>query len=345
MTIRLRTGFFIILGLLALWFLYLERAILTPFVLAGIFAYIFNPIVNFFTHKIKLPRTLSVIIIYAIILSIIIIAGTFLTKRVLDESTELKNYIDTLVVTTREQVNTLPDWLRPTANDTLSSLEKSKVFRTQSVFSLFPKAISRILSFFILLFAGFYFLKDGRNMIDKFLNLFPSERKIELEIILRKINSVLGGYLRGQIFLVLIVAGILFACLSVLGVRFALILAIFSGLAEIVPIIGPITAGSIAAFVVLITGTVGFSLSPVQGAIVVGIVYFVVRHLQDYFITPHIMGKITKIHPLLIFFAVLAGGHILGILGYILAVPVAAIIRILLEFSMDKITDKTLTEA
>lgn len=341
MTIRLRTAFYLGLTILTLWFLFAERVILVPFILAGIFAYLFNPVVNFFSTKIKFSRTLSVIIIYLVLVSLLVVASMFLARQVIEESSELKNLINHLLKTARVQINTLPFWLKPTVQETVSSFEKSKIFLPLDIFSLFPGAISRIVSFFIFLFSGFYFLKEGKSMIDKLLNLVPKNHRIDIEILLRKINSVLGAYLRGQILIVAIVSFMLFVALSILGVRFALILAIFSGFAEIVPIIGPIAAGGVAALVVLITGTVNFSLTPIYGALVVAAIYFVIRQFQDYFINPYVMGKITKLHPLIILFAVLAGGHIWSLLGIILAVPIAAIIKILLEFSVNKINEQT----
>ena len=340
MTIGLRTAFFIVLGIFVIGFLYLERAILTPFIVAGIFAYIFNPVVDFFSHKIKLPRSLSILIIYFIIIFAVVFSGVVFARRVIDESSDLKIYVDHLLLTTKTQVASLPDWLRPSINETLLSLDKIKGTSAMSVFSVFPQAISRILSFFIFLFAGFYFLKEGRNFVNRLLGYFPSEYRMDLEILLRKINQILSGYLRGQIFLVFLVSLVLFLALSVLGVRFALILAVFSGIAEIVPIIGPILAGTVAAIVVLVTGGGNFNLSPVQMAVVVVVVYFVVRQIQDYFITPLVMGRITKLHPLVILFAVLSGGHSFGILGLILAVPITAILKLLIDYFFDKINNR-----
>lgn len=340
MALRLRTFFFLTLGILAVWFLYLDRAILTPFVLAALFAYIFNPIVNFFYHKVKLPRTVAIIIIYAIIISAIVLISIVLTRRIVDESFELNSYIREIIGISKGQLSTLPDWTQPLVNEALISLESSKIFSPQYLFSLFPQAISRIVSFFIFLFSAFYFLKEGGKFFDSILHLVPKKHKIDVEILIRKANRVLGSYLRAQIFLIFLVALMHFAALSILGVKFALIIAIFSGFAEIVPIIGPITAGTVAALVVFLTGTVNFGLTPIQGATAVGIIYFVVRHLQDYLINPHIMGRIAKLHPILILFAVLSGGHLMGILGFLLAVPIVATIKILIEFFLDKINQK-----
>ncbi|HUD09457.1 MAG TPA: AI-2E family transporter [Patescibacteria group bacterium] len=340
MTLRLRSVFLIVVGLLLLWFLYLERAVLTPFVLAAIFAYIFNPVVNFFSHHLRLPRALSALIIYLAIVIIVAMAGMAFSSRIIEESLELKQEAITITKTAQSQINSLPGWLKPAVNETLVSFEKGTFISFPSVVSFVPKAFSRILSFIVFLFAAFYFLKEGRRMFDKMLNFVPNDYKIEADILIRKINSVLGGYLRGQIFLVFFVALALFISLTILGVKFALILAVFSGFAEIVPIIGPIVAASVAALAAFIGGGSNFGLAPLQMALAVVVIYAVVRQIQDYLINPYVMGKITKLHPLIILFAVIAGEHIAGIVGLILAVPIAGVIKIIFEYSLDKINSE-----
>ncbi|HYM65539.1 MAG TPA: AI-2E family transporter [Candidatus Sulfotelmatobacter sp.] len=338
MTLRLRTLFFIITGSLLIWFLYIERAILTPFILAAIFAYIFNPIVNFFYHKLKLPRIVTVIAIYSIIISLVVFSGFAFSNRVVSESYLLRQEVYNISKTAKNQINYLPDWAKPTIVDTLSALEKTSNITYPSIFTFAPKAFSRVLSLIIFLFAAFYFLKEGRNMIDKILNFVPGDYRVEVDILTRKINSILGSYLRGQIFLVFFVSSVLFIILTILGVKFSFILAVFSGFAEIVPIIGPIVATAVAALVAFVGGTTNFNLAPIQLSIAVIIVYFIVRQVQDYFVNPYIMGKITKLHPLVILFSVIAGEHIAGILGLILAVPIAGVIRIIFEYSLEKVS-------
>lgn len=325
-----------------MWFFYLERAILTPFILAAIFAYIFNPVVNFFSNHLKLPRALSVLIIYFAIVLIVAAVGMAFSSRIIEESGELKQEAVQITKTAKSQINSLPDWIRPTANDTLYSFEKVTALSAPTLLSIVPKAFSRILSFIIFIFAAFYFLKEGRKMFDKFLKFVPNDFKVETEILMRKINSVLGSYLRGQVFLIFFISLLLFICLTILGFKFALILAVFSGFAEIVPIIGPIVAATVAAIVVFIIGVANFGLNPLQAAIAVIIIYTVVRQVQDYLINPYVMGKITKLHPLIILFAVIAGEHTAGILGLILAVPIAGVLKIIFEYSLDKINESSL---
>lgn len=335
MTIRLRTLFLLALGVLIIWFLYLEREILTPFILAAIFAYIINPLVSFVSEKTKLPRVFSIIGIFLLIIGVLLFGSITLSGKISEESSEIQNFAQNLIKTANFQVGNLPYWARPAAEDVLSSLNQTKLVALS--LSVVPRALSGVISFVIFIFAGFFFLKEGRSFVDKFLNLIPNDYKIEIEILIRKVNSVFGGYLRGQLLLVFLVSTALFIALSLLGIKFALLLAIFSGFAELVPFIGPIVAGAVAAIAAFITQSSNFNVDPAQLALVVIIIYFILRQVEDYFVIPFIMGKITKLHPLIILFSVLAGGHIGGLLGLILAVPVAGMVRIFLEFSLDKL--------
>jgi predicted PurR-regulated permease PerM len=267
----------------------------------------------------------------------VVLSAITLSKRVVEESSELANQVNVITTTAKYQVNNLPDWIRPTVNDALKTFETPKTFSFASIFSVFPRAFSGLISLIIFLFSAFYFLKEGKSMIERGLNFVPNDYKVEVEILLRRINSVLGGYLRGQIFLVFFVVLVLFICLTILGVKFALILAVFSGFAEIVPIIGPLVAVTVAALIGFLGGTANFGLSPIQLAVAIIIIYTVVRQVQDYFVTPYVMGKITQLHPLIILFAVIAGGHTAGIIGLILAVPIAGVVKIIFEYSLDKI--------
>ncbi|HSW97197.1 MAG TPA: AI-2E family transporter [Candidatus Saccharimonadales bacterium] len=337
MTIRLRTAFFIILGLLFVCFLFIERGILRPFIIAGIFAYIFNPTVNFFSEKIKLPRIVSIVIIYALLIGLFVGLGILLTQRITAEADDIRSYANQLLYTANAQLYTLPDWLKPTVNDLLYTVRRGTFFTPTSIVPFFPQAVSRVVSFIIFIFSAFYLLKDGEMGIKRTMSFVPKYYRSDVKMLLDKINAVLGGYLRGQVFLVFLMSVFTFIALSIIGVRFALVIGIFSGFAEIVPVIGPIIAATVAIIVVLVTGTANFGLTSINAAIIVAVTYFVLRHLEDYFVIPEVMGKITKLPPFIIFFAVIAGGHLWGVLGLILAVPIAAIIKILLEYSFEQI--------
>lgn len=101
------------------------------------------------------------VIVYLFIVFILIFLGTVITRGILHESSELKDYIDQATDVTEQQMNALPNWTKPTVDEMLISLQQSKLFSPHALFTFFPHAISRIVSLFIFLFSGFYFLKEG----------------------------------------------------------------------------------------------------------------------------------------------------------------------------------------
>lgn len=342
MNISLRAFFFSLLGILLIWFVYVERAILTPFIVAAMFAYLFNPVITFVSDKLRIPRTVTILVIYGALIGLFIFAMLQVSSQVFEESSELRMFASHTLANAKTQLSGLPDWARPTAYQLLTELQKSRFlnfFTTPNLFPFVSRAISRIISFFIFLFSGYYFLKDGGKFFDRIIARVPNNYKKTVADIFQEINLILSKYLRGQVFLILLMGVITYIALAILGVRFAASIAIFSGFAEIVPIVGPIVAGGVAVTVVLLTGHANFGISPLNTALIVAAVYFVFRQMEDYFVIPYVMGSITKLPPFLIFFAVVAGGHLAGILGLILAVPVAAVLRILLEFSLKKIEE------
>ena len=151
MTLRLRSVFFIVIGLLILWFLYIERAILTPFILAAIFAYIFNPLINFFSKIFKFPRVLSIILVYAILIFSVVYIGTLLTRELIRESANIREIILNYIFYLKSNVDSLPPVIQPyiSSYSDISRLQIERLLGLASfpVFSLFffwsfPKAFA-----------------------------------------------------------------------------------------------------------------------------------------------------------------------------------------------------------
>ncbi len=336
---RIETIIFIVVCAVIAWFVYLDRGILTPFIVAAIFAYLTNPIVLFFMHALRLSRTKAVSLFFVLFLTITFFIGFTAIRQLFLESVELQRDIGRLLHVTQTELGSAPVWIRGLVDDTLLSIQTSDYLSPKVVLLLFPQAISRVLSFIIFGFSAFFLLKDGRKMIHAAVGALPSRFQADSELLLQRINAVLNSYLRGQLILIAWVSGVLFIVLTIMGVRFALLIAIFSGFAEIIPFIGPIIATCTAVFVVLITGTINFSLPIVQGAILVGVIFIVIRQLQDYIITPFVMQKATNLHPLVILFSVLSGEHLFGVLGLLLAVPVVASIRVIWNFARTRLEE------
>ncbi|MCL4397707.1 AI-2E family transporter [Patescibacteria group bacterium] len=331
MKIERRHLLYIIFGLALLAVLYAVRSVLMPFILAAIFAYLLNPLVTFLTHRLKLPRPLAIALIYILIIGGLAAIAINVGVRFGQESDEFAAEARNFIRQTNSQITLLPEWLQPFALDAFESVRASLLLPNRRVTAYLPGALNRTVSLLVFLVAAFYFLKDGHSFQKNLLNFLPAKTREEGTEILAKINQVLGNYLRGQLLLIAIMAVFTYIGLILIGVRYALILAIFTGFAEIVPLIGPVMAAAVATIVAF---TDQFSrLGPVPFLDVIAVIslYTVLRQAEDLFIIPQVMGRATKLHPLLVMFAVLAGGHLFGVVGYVLAVPVVASIKVIIN--------------
>jgi predicted PurR-regulated permease PerM len=133
---------------------------------------------------------------------------------------------------------------------------------------------------------------------------------------------------------------LLFIPLSILGVPYALVIAVASGTLEILPIIGPWSAAGIAIIATLFQSEMPFGLSNPSMAALIGAIYFTLRQIEDNFIIPNVMGPLVRLHPVVVIFAILAGGAIGGAFGLFIAIPMAAVVRILLSYLYRKMTDQ-----
>ncbi|MCL4338256.1 AI-2E family transporter [Patescibacteria group bacterium] len=319
----------------ALLFLFVIRGVLTPFILAAILAYILNPSVRFLSEKLHIPRTLSVVTIYILVAAILVIASARSGILLARESRELGSELSKLRYISANQLSDYPDWLRFTIMELAANRELVYSFTPTRLTPYFSGALSGIVSTLIFLVSGFYFLKDGDMMIRKLIGSLPPKYRKIAEDIFSRTSTVLNDYLRGQIFLVFLMAVVSFIVLSLLHVRYALTLGIFTGIAEIVPIVGPVIAGAAAVLVAIFDGINTLNLPPLMQGLVVALAYFILREAEDILIIPVVLGKATKLHPFVVLFAVVAGAHLWGILGMILAVPVTALFRTLLEYYLE----------
>ena len=137
-----------------------------------------------------------------------------------------------------------------------------------------------------------------------------------------KIADTLIGYAKTQLIIIVIVTGISWLALSLLQVRFALLLAIITGTLSVVPTLGMITASIIACLVAIFDGTRFLAGPSFLEGLVILLLFVILNFLIDLFVSPYLMGKSAKIHPLLLFAAVLIGSALFGFLGAFLAIPV-----------------------
>lgn len=331
------------LGIILVMFLYLERGVLGPFILAGVFAFILNPPINGLVRTLRLPKAIWIFVIYLLLFAVVGLVITVIGGRLLAEARQVTegNSLDT---TAAQTIDSLPSWniygvnvgLRTTAQELLASLRDAAAHYQRQAIPFFSGAAREAVGVLVFFLAGFYFLKDGHKFKAYLLSVFPERHHEDVHTIWSRVGVIMGNYLRGQLILIAIMSVASYLLLETLGVRYALILAVLTGFLEIIPYVGPITAGAIAVGTAFLTGQNRFGLDPGSLAITIAVGYFILRQMEDYFVMPHLYARLTKLHPLVVIFSVLAGGHIFGLIGLVLAVPIAASAKMILEYLLGK---------
>ncbi|MDZ4720639.1 MAG: AI-2E family transporter [Roseiflexaceae bacterium] len=320
----------------------------TPFIAAGITAYLFNPLITWLHHRTKVGRGAWIGLLYLILGLLIYLLVRFIGPIIAGEYRELVRTIPTLIKDLREQ-------LQNNATINLGGLQFNAGPADQSLTALlseigrqipaqaprlFATVIETLLLFVSYLMVTYYLLDQADRVMEWIYGLVPAPYRAEIRTLGQQIDAVLAGYVRGTLLLVPIMAVMLYIALLILGVRYALILAIISGFLEIIPLIGPWSAAGITIIVSLFQVTTAFGWPHWLLAGVIGLVYFVLRILEDNFIIPRIVGGAVHLHPMLVIFAILAGGALGGAFGLFVAIPVAGVLRILLRYFYYKLIDQ-----
>lgn len=316
----------VVIVLLVLWFLYFVRDIVAIVFVSIIIAAALSPIVDRWSKR-GFPRTLSIVLIYLLVLGILGAIVYFVLPPMIEQikqlADRLPNYFTTFsnfVISLRDVSN---NGLLSASQESLNSISNffggflNNIFNTTIGF--FNGAAALIMIFILTL----YFLLDENGIKKFFISLLPIRQKNRIVQVANKIGIKLGGWLRGQIVLGIAVGLVVYLGLSLLNMPYALTLAILAGVLEIVPIIGPIIAAIPAILI-------AFTVSPTM-ALIITIFYILVQELENKLLVPKVMQYAVGLNPVTIIIIILIGAKLMGILGILLAVPVAAVIYVILE--------------
>lgn len=331
-----------------LLFLWKVNEILTPFVWAIVTAYVLTPVVIFLSRRTNLPRRLWAILLYVALLGLVIWGlGTLaplLSQQVAEFSKEIPNYFKEagklLGQSKIEALGVSIDLDAPNAQISKQVSQMASEFGRGFLPGAIPRVAESLLKLLVYLVSTFFLLLEMERIGGLFVRYTPEVARVELGPWVRRINHVLGAYIRGQLFLVVLMSVVSFIALTLLGVKFAPLLAIFTGLVETMPFIGPYIAGGVAVLVALTQGSAPYGWSPTTLAIAVAITYTVLRQLEDNLVMPFLIGRLVHLHPLVVIFMVLSGAAIAGILGLLLAVPFAATAKIVITYLYGKFNEE-----
>jgi predicted PurR-regulated permease PerM len=310
--ITYKTIIFTLLLLLAIRFIYLISNVLLALFIAVIIMSALNPIISKL-EKFRIPRVLSILIIFVLIilaLSIMIAAiiPPFVnqTKSLIEQIPQIMNNYG------------IPALDQQVISDQFGSLPGNIAKFIVNIFS-------NILAVFTVLILSFYLLAE-RAQLHRYLIAFFGNEKAEqsAEQFINTIEQQIGGWVRGQIALMVIIGIMSYIGLVVLNVNFALPLSIIAGLLEIIPGIGP-TVATIPA-VIMAMGT-----SPITAVSTIAL-YVIIQQLENNIIVPKVMQKAVGVQPIVTILSIMIGLQIAGVLGAILAVPSVLIIKIIIQY-------------
>ncbi len=272
------------------------------------------PIVQIVHTKIKLSMLPSILAVFIILLIPFIIIGFTVIPSLNTQFPQLLTHINNII----NQI--------PFVSNSLKGFDISQYLHSNygSVVNYSKDIILTIASTITVIILTFYFIYDYKRLLKLFLNIFPYREKADLTEILATVAKVTGQYIRGNIIISIINIIIIFIGLSFLGIPFALPLALFCGIMDLLPLVGS-TIGAIPALLI------AFSISPVKGLIVL-ILFILYQQAENAFISPVIYNKALNLYPALVVIAVIIGASLFGILGAFLALPVAASIPAIVEY-------------
>ena len=325
------TTLLIVVGVYLFWILRdLALLVLTSIIIASAI----EPGVAFFIRY-RMPRFIAALLIYVLVFgAIFAILYLFFPPIIADAAgflTAMPRYLDTINITT--PLSNITNTVSVVSSQsqaqsyiqTLLSLQSLFTSSSGSVLQLLVTFFGGIFSLVLVVILSFYFALQDTG-VDDFIRLIMPVKYEEYYVDLwKRSQKKIGLWMQGQILLSVIVGVLVYLGLLIIGVPYALLLAVFTAMVEIIPVFGSIIAGVVAVIV-------GYSDGGVAIAAIVAGLYIVVNQFESNLIYPLIVKKIVGIPPLLVIVALIAGYTLAGFLGAILSVPVSAV---LLEFIND----------
>ena len=333
----------------ALWLLYLLAPVLTPFLLAALFAYLGDPLVDRL-ERLRLPRGLAVALVFVVIvlvlLALLLLLIPLLQVQLAGLVRRVPQYLDTL------QHGVLPwlqrrfgvtgvldvERLRETFGKNLPAAGGIAARVLASASSSGVALLGWVMNLLLTPVITFYLLRDWDRIWAQAADLLPRRAAPTVLRLTHEADQVLSGFVRGQLLVMVALGTIYSVGLALIGVDLALLIGMLSGLVSFVPYLGFIV-GVIAAGVAAVLQ----SGDPTQLLYVLA-VYGVAQITEGVVLTPLLVGDRIGLHPVVVIFAVLAGGQLFGFMGILLALPAAAVLAVLARHLHGRYTQSHLYE-
>jgi sporulation integral membrane protein YtvI len=320
-----------VLILFSLYFLWVVRSGLYPFIIAFFLAYILNPAVSGLERR-GLSRVWAIAFLYLVLFSVVILGGSHLIPLLVRELESFGRDLPQMTQKTEDLIHTLqwqyqnsalPFSLRQALDNGLATLQGQLQQLVDGAVAGIIGMLTHFIGLAISPVLAFYLLHDWRQLEAEALRLLPGRWRHHVVQLLREVDKVLAGLIRGQVMVALIVGVLVSTGLYLLGVRYFLIIGILAGLLDVIPYFGAFIGATPAVTVALLE-------SPLL-AVKVAALFFVIHQLEGTIIGPKILGDNVGLHPLSVILFLFIGEELGGLVGMLLGVPVAAVGKVLLK--------------
>jgi predicted PurR-regulated permease PerM len=323
---------------LGVYLLYLLRDVLILIFIAILFATAIAPLVD--RLRAVLGPGQAVLIIYMGIALILGVIGYLILQVLLEQTITLAQNLPGLLASLHGYANSLQvPLLRDMALSLIEEAANAAGIAqpgaadggqpgasgavAQGVFSITVSLFSIGFGFLAILVIAYYWITERPAILRLFVSLFPDEKRALAYSLWVQVEAKLGGWVRAELILMALIAAMAAIGYTIMGLKYALLLAVFAGLMEIVPILGP-WVGSAPAVLVALT-------QDVRLAIVVALYAVVIQTLEGHVFVPRVVGSTIGTSPLVVIVAILVGISLMGIAGGLLAVPVASAVQVIVE--------------
>jgi predicted PurR-regulated permease PerM len=330
--ISVNTIFKTILILLALWFLYLIRDIVLLLFIAVVIVSAIDPAVDFLKRK-KIPRPVGTLLLFLALAALIALAISFLVPPMVKQFHDFSQNIPKYYSSAENSLNSAGNFLAAqNINIGIGQITNDigSFFGglPQNIFSRTVGIFSGLISTIVVLAMAFYMSVEEKGVKKFIVSVTPEGHKEYAASVTDRIESKIGKWMLGQLVLMVIIFILDFIGLSLIGLPYALILAFIAGLLEIVPYVGPIVS-AIPGIII------GLSISPLMGFLVF-IIYLAAQQFETNVVVPQVMKKAVGLNPVATILAILTGFKLAGVLGAIIAIPVATAVSVFVSDLMEK---------
>jgi len=308
--------------------------LLAPVVFAVATIYVLNPVVNWLSAR-HIPRVIAAFLAFMMLLGVLVLFGFAVAPAVTSQASELANRFPEIYEDSATEIEELvanlgfegvdlwsyerfQEFLRdPDAQDQILSVVWDRLGEVTT------GLLETILVFFLAPVVAFYVLIDLPRVRREATELIPKRHQEEVLHVSRRLGGAIGGFIRGQVAVAVIVGVMTSIGFRIIGLEFWLIIGMIAGFLNIIPFVGPWVGGFLGVLV-------GFVTADVTTALWAGVVALVVQQLDNHLISPNVLRATVSLHPAVIILVLVLGGGIGGIWGVLLAVPVTAILKILI---------------